>query len=157
MDGGPRSRHRRGGAGRGEFDWWENPTLDLVPTLRQSKDVVVAVKDRSAQNAIMRFNALYPPFDDPAIRRLVVSAIDQRSFMLAIGGTAPDLLVQQKVGLFVPGTPMASDVGVEAMQGPGDQDKLRQQLVVAGYRGEKIVVLAASDLAQRERHRAGWR
>ena len=129
----------------GEFDWWENPTIDLVPALRRNGDVAVEVKDRSAQYAIMRFNALYPPFDNPAIRRLVVSAIDQRSFMLAVGGAAPDLLVQQKVGLFVPGTPMASDVGVEAMQGPGDAGALRQQLSAAGYRGEKIVVLAASD------------
>jgi peptide/nickel transport system substrate-binding protein len=129
----------------GEFDWWENPTIDLVPTLRQSKDVAVVVKDRSAQNAIMRFNALYPPFNNPAICRLVVSAIDQRSFMLAIGGAVPDLLVQQKVGLFVPGTPMASDVGVEAMHGADDPDRLRRQLATTGYRGEKIVVLAASD------------
>src|SRR3984885_10770271 len=129
----------------GELDWGQNPTIDLVPTLRRSKDVAVVVKDRSAENAIMRFNALYPPFDNPAIRRLVVSAIDQRSFMLAVGGAAPDLVVQQKVGLFVPGTAMASDAGFEAMPGPGDSDKLRQQLVEAGYRGEKIVVLAASD------------
>ena len=85
----------------------------------RSKDVSVVVKDRAAQNAIMRFNALYPPFDNPAICRLVVSAIDQRSFMLAIGGAVPDLLIQQKVGLFVPGTPMASDVGVDVMQGAG--------------------------------------
>jgi peptide/nickel transport system substrate-binding protein len=131
----------------GEFDWWENPPIDLVPTLRRSADVSVVVKDHAAQNAIMRFNALYPPFDNPAICRLVVSAVDQRSFMLAIGGAVPDLLIQQKVGLFVPGTPMASDVGVEIMQGAGDPDKLRQQLAAAGYRGEKVVMLAASDLA----------
>lgn len=131
----------------GEFDWWENPPIDLVPTLRRSPDVSVVVKDHAAQNAIMRFNALYPPFDNPAIRRLVVSAIDQRSFMQAIGGAVPDLLIQQKVGLFVPGTPMASEVGVEIMQGAGDPDRLRRQLAAAGYRGEKVVVLAASDSA----------
>ncbi len=131
----------------GEFDWWENPPIDLVPTLRRSPDVSVVVKDHAAQNAIMRFNALYPPFDNPAICRLVVSAIDQRSFMQAIGGAVPDLLIQRKVGLFVPGTPMASDVGVDVMQGAGEPDRLRQQLAAAGYRGEKIVVLAASDSA----------
>jgi len=40
---------------------------------------------------------------------------------------------------------MASDVGVAAMQGASDPDRLRQQLAAAGYRGEKIVLLAASD------------
>ncbi|HUD62872.1 MAG TPA: ABC transporter substrate-binding protein [Acetobacteraceae bacterium] len=129
----------------GEFDWWENPTIDLVPELRRNKDVAVVVKDRTTQNAIMRFNSLYPPFDNVAIRRLVVSAIDQRDFMQAVGGAAPDLVVQQKVGLFVPGTPMASDVGVSVMQGAKDAESLRAQLAAAGYRGERIVVLAATD------------
>jgi peptide/nickel transport system substrate-binding protein len=129
----------------GEFDWWENPTIDLVPELRRNKDVAVVVKDRTTQNAIMRFNSLYPPFDNVAIRRLVVSAIDQRDFMQAVGGAAPDLVVRQKVGLFVPGTPMASDVGVSVMQGAKDAESLRAQFAAAGYRGERIVVLAATD------------
>jgi peptide/nickel transport system substrate-binding protein len=129
----------------GEFDWWENPTIDLVPALRRNKDVAVMVKDRTTQNAIMRFNALYPPFDNAAIRRLVVSAIDQHDFMQAVGGAAPDLIVPQKAGLFVPGTPMASDVGVEVMQGAKDPAIIRQQLAEAGCHGERIVVLAATD------------
>jgi peptide/nickel transport system substrate-binding protein len=130
----------------GEFDWWENPTFDLVPALRNSKDVAVVVKDRTAQNAIMRFNMLYPPFDNPAIRRIVVSAIDQDDFTHAVAGAAPDLLVQQKVGLFVPGTPMASDVGLDAaLPDAKDPAVLRKQLADAGYRGERIVVLGSSD------------
>jgi peptide/nickel transport system substrate-binding protein len=130
----------------GEFDWWENPPLDLVPMLRRNKDIVVAVEDRTTQNAVLRFNELVPPFDNPAIRRIVVSAIDQQDFMQAVGGATPDLLVRQKVGLFVPGTPMASDVGVEAMQGAKDPDKLRRRLADAGYGGERVVALAATDL-----------
>ncbi|MEJ0020204.1 MAG: ABC transporter substrate-binding protein [Acetobacteraceae bacterium] len=129
----------------GEFDWWENPTIDLVPALRRAKDVTVVVKDRSAQNAIMRFNMLYPPFDNAAIRRVVISAIDQQDFMHAVAGAAPDLMVPKKAGLFVPGTPMASDVGVEVMQGPKDPAALRRQLAEAGYKGERIVVLVATD------------
>jgi peptide/nickel transport system substrate-binding protein len=66
--------------------------------------------------------------------------------MQAVGGATPDLLVQQKVGLFVPGTPMASDVGVETMRGAEDPDKLRRALADAGYRGEKVVALAATDV-----------
>ncbi len=129
----------------GEFDWWENPAIDLVPKLRSNKNVAVVVKDRTTQNAIMRFNSLYPPFNNPAICRVVVSAIDQQEFMQAVGGAAPDLLVHDKVGLFVPGTPMASDAGVEVMQGAKDPDKLRRELAAAGYAGEKVVILAATD------------
>jgi peptide/nickel transport system substrate-binding protein len=129
----------------GEFDWWENPTLDLVPSLRRNKDLTVTVKDRTALNAIMRFNALYPPFDNAAIRRQVVSAIDQHDFTQAAAGAAPDLIVPGKAGLFVPGTPMASDAGVDALQGPRDPATMRAALAQAGYKGERIVVLIASD------------
>jgi peptide/nickel transport system substrate-binding protein len=131
----------------GEFDWWENPPLDLVPMLRRNRDLAVVVKDRTTQSAVLRFNTLFPPFDNPAIRRLVVSAIDQQDFMQAVGGATPDLLIAQKVGLFVPGTSMASTVGVEAMQGAKDPERLRRQLAQAGYQGEKIVILAATDVA----------
>ena len=92
----------------------------------------------------MRFNCLYPPFDKPAIRRIVLSAIDQREFMEAVAGADPGL-IRTRIGLFVPGTPLASDVGVSMMQGPKDPAKLQAELAAAGYKGEKVVLLAASD------------
>jgi peptide/nickel transport system substrate-binding protein len=92
----------------------------------------------------MRFNCLYPPFDNPAIRRIVLSAIDQRTFMEAVAGADPGL-IRTGIGLFVPGTPLASDVGVSMMQGPKDPAKLQAALTDAGYKGEKVVLLAASD------------
>ena len=125
----------------GEFDWWENPALDLVPALRGNRDLVVAVKDRTTLNGIMRFNALHPPFDKAAVRRLVAGAIDQHDFMQAAAGAAPDLIVPGRVGLFVPGTPMASDAGLDTPQVPADA----AALAAAGYQGERIVVLIASD------------
>ena len=42
---------------------------------------------------------------------------------------------------------MASDAGVEAMQGAKDPDRLRRELADAGYNGERIVILAATDVA----------
>ena len=41
---------------------------------------------------------------------------------------------------------MASDVGVEITRGPKDLDKLKQDLAAAGYKGERVVVLAASTI-----------
>ena len=49
---------------QGEIDWWENPTIDLVPQLKQSKDLTLAVKDRTGEIGCLRFNHLYPPFDN---------------------------------------------------------------------------------------------
>jgi peptide/nickel transport system substrate-binding protein len=93
----------------------------------------------------MRFNQLFPPFDNAAIRRIVVSAIDQKEIIEAYAGAEPSL-IKTDVGIFVPGTPMASTVGVENTRGPKDLTKIKAELAAAGYKGEKIVVLAATTL-----------
>jgi peptide/nickel transport system substrate-binding protein len=128
----------------GEFDWWENPTIDLLGTLKEQSDLTSVVKDHSGSIGVMRFNCLFPPFDSAAIRRIVLSAIDQREFMEAVAGGDP-ALIKTGIGLFVPGTPLASDAGVAMMQGPKDPAKLKAELAAAGYKGEKVVLLAASD------------
>ena len=128
----------------GEADWWENPVLDLVPSLKANPKLNVGVKDPAGEIGCMRFNALYPPFDNVAIRRLVTEHIDQRAFMEAVAGAVPEL-IKTDVGLFAPGTPFASSVGVDSMKGPGDPAGMKQALAAAGYKGEKVVILAASN------------
>ena len=130
---------------QGEIDWWENPTIDLVPQLKSRKDLTLTVKDRTGEIGCLRFNHLYPPFDNPAIRRVVVAAMDQKEVMEAVAGADPEL-IKTDVGIFVPGTPMASTVGVDVTRGPKDYNKLKQDLMAAGYKGEKIVILAASTI-----------
>jgi len=128
-----------------EVDWWENPTIDLVPQLKRDKDLTIVVKDRTGEIGCLRFNQLFPPFDNAAIRRVVVEAMDQKEIMEAVAGAVPSL-IKTDVGIFVPGTPMASTVGVEITRGPKNYDKLKKDLIAAGYKGEKIVVLAATTI-----------
>jgi peptide/nickel transport system substrate-binding protein len=128
-----------------EVDWWENPTIDLVPQLKRDKDLTIVVKDRTGEIGCLRFNQLFPPFDNAAIRRVVVEAMDQKEIMEAVAGAEPSL-IKTDVGIFVPGTPMASTVGVEITRGPKNYDKLKKDLIAAGYKGEKIVVLAATTI-----------
>jgi peptide/nickel transport system substrate-binding protein len=130
---------------QGEVDWWENPTIDLVPQLKRNKDLVITVKDRTGEIGCLRFNHLFPPFDNAAIRRVVLSAIDQQEVITAVAGAEPNL-IKTDIGLFVPGTPMASDVGVAITRGPKDLDKIKRDLADAGYRGERVVILAASTI-----------
>jgi peptide/nickel transport system substrate-binding protein len=130
---------------QGEIDWWENPTIDLIPHLKRGKDLTLTVKDRTGEIGCLRFNQLIPPFDSAAIRRVVVAAIDQKEIMDAVAGAEPSL-IKTDVGLFVPGTPMASTVGAEVTRGPKDYVKLKQDLAAAGYDGERIVILAATTI-----------
>ena len=73
------------------------------------------------------------------------SAVNQHDFMEAYAGAEPELY-RTGVGLFTPGTPMATDVGVEAIKGRTDFDKIKQELAAAGYKGEKIVLLAPTTI-----------
>jgi peptide/nickel transport system substrate-binding protein len=130
----------------GEIDWVEQPLPDLVPVLARNPAIEVAVKETTGAVAIMRMNHLHPPFDNPAIRRAILLAIDQAEFMEAVGGPDKELW-RTGVGLFPPGTPMANDAGMEVLNGPRDIAKVKQALAAAGYKGEKVVLLGVTDLA----------
>ncbi len=129
----------------GEADWWEQPTFDLLPLLRKTSNVTIETLDPTGAPSMMRFNQLFPPFDNPAIRRALLGAVDQSDFMTAVAGTDPAMW-RDKVGYFPPGSPLASDVGMQVLTGPRDMAKVKQDLAAAGYNGEKIVVMVATDL-----------
>jgi peptide/nickel transport system substrate-binding protein len=71
---------------QGEVDWWENPAIDLIPQLRRNEDLVVTVKDRAAEIGCLSFSQLLPPFDNAAVRRVVLSAMGQKEVMTAVVG-----------------------------------------------------------------------
>ena len=91
-----------------------------------------------------RFNHLHPPFDNPAIRRALMGAVSQEDYMTAVTGTDRSLW-RDNVGFFPPETPLASDAGLDVLKGPRDFDKVKRDLAAAGYKGEKVVLLAATD------------
>jgi len=130
----------------GELDWWEYPTPDLLPLLRKARDVEVAIKDPTGSMLIMRLNWLYPPFDNPAIRRIILGAVSQEDFAISVAGTDPAMW-KAGVGVFTPGTPSSSAAGLKPQVGPTDFDRVRRELKAAGYNGEKVVLMGASDLS----------
>lgn len=127
----------------GEQDWWENPDIDLIGVLQKSGKITTRVTDVTGEVGGLRFNWLYPPFDKPEIRRLVLRAMSQQEVMAAVAGSQPSI-VKTDVGLFVPGTPMASTTGVAVTRGVKNPASLKPELAKAGYKGEKIVVLVAT-------------
>lgn len=132
---------------RGEQDWWENPTHDLLPLLRRERRIKIEVVNPTGAVDMMRLNHLQPPFDKPAIRRAMLHAISQADMMQAIVGNDP-AMYHVPHGVFCPGTPMASEAGLEPLKGPRDHAKVREMLRAAGYAGEKVAMLVATDYAQ---------
>ncbi len=129
----------------GEVDWWEDPPNDLLPVLTANPDVTVANYDPIGIMTMVRFNQLYPPFDNPKMREAVLSVTNQADFMEAVAGDKKNW--QVCASFFACGTPMSSDAGSAALTGPRDFDKAKKMIADAGYKGEKIVVLDGTDLA----------
>ena len=123
---------------RGEIDWWENPSRDLLDQVSGDPNITV-VSHFATANGIMTFNQLYPPFDNPAIRRALLGAVDQAEAMSAIAGSDRSNW-RDDVGLFGTGSPFASDVGIEVLRRRRDYAAAKRALTEAGYKGEKIVV-----------------
>ena len=128
----------------GEQDWWDYATADLMEMLQKSRGVKVVVQEPTGQMAQIRFNQLQPPFNNPAIRRALLGAISQEDVMTAVVGTDKKMW-NVPVGFFAPNTPMSSKVGLDVLSGPRDMDKVKAELKAAGYKGEKVVLLAATD------------
>ena len=129
----------------GEIDWWEQPTPDLLPLLRRNRAIRTEVIDRAGNIGFLRVNSLHPPFDNPAIKRAFLGAIHQPDFMAAVVGDNPDLFNAKPAGVFAPGTPLAIEAGLDGLVRPADYDRVKRDLAAAGYRGEKITMLGATD------------
>jgi peptide/nickel transport system substrate-binding protein len=128
---------------RGEIDWWENPARDLVDQVSGDPNITV-VSHFATANGMMYFNQRYPPFDNPGIRQALLGAVDQAEAMAAIAGGDRSNW-RDDVGLFGTGSTFATDIGIEVLRRPRDYAAVKRALAEAGYKGEKIIVMAPTD------------
>jgi peptide/nickel transport system substrate-binding protein len=129
----------------GEVDWWEQPTADLLPLLRKHPGLTVDIIDTLGYQAVLRFNHLYPPFDNPGIRRALLGAFSQTDMMEAVAGDDRSMW-KAGVGFFSPASAFANDAGMAVLNGPRDLAQVKRDLAAAGYNGEKFVFLVPTDL-----------
>lgn len=128
----------------GEVDWLEFPVLDLLPMLRKANGCDVVRYDPLGALALIAFNHLYPPFDNPKLLEALLPAIDQKDYVTAWVGEQQDLGTFP-VGFFTAHSPMANSAGIEALTAPRDLEKAKKLIAESGYKGEKIVMMAPSD------------
>lgn len=120
----------------GELDWWEMPQADFLPILEALPSVKLVPS--SEQVLLLRLNHLTKPFDNPEIRRLLLSCIDRTTFMQATGGSGG---WTTDMGIF-----LGNDAGMsDAFKARTDFDAVKAELANAGYKGEPVVMLVAAD------------
>ena len=127
----------------GEVDWWQQLPPDLIPVVAKNKDVVVQNTDPLGSIGMMRFNQLQAPFNNQKIRQAVLSVVSQQDYALAIAGDAKN--GHACAAYFTCGTPLASTAGSEGLTGKRDFERAKQMVKDAGYKGEKVLVLTATD------------
>ncbi len=126
----------------GEVDWYDQVEADLVPVLRQHPDVAIGSSNPLGFNGMLRFNHLHPPFNNVAIRRAVMMAVNQTDYLAAITGNDPGSFRTCKS--FMPcGALYGKELGAAAM--PGDLAQARAALAAAGYSNEKVVIINPTD------------
>ena len=129
---------------QGEIEWFEQPPPELQTLLRRNAGVKVEPIDSRPNVGILRTNFLHAPFDDAKLRRALLPAIDQADFMAAIVGD--DSLYTTGCGVFTPGTPNATDAGLEPLMGSRSLDRAKALMKEAGYTDQRMRLIGPTDI-----------
>jgi len=128
----------------GEVDWLELPQPDLIPMLKRASGVTTGLLDIYGTVGILRPNHIQGPTANPAIRRAMMAAIDQKEMMIAAMGDDPSSW-KAPMGFIVPGMPSASAAGMDIVRKRKGTDEVKRMLEQAGYKGERLVFMHPTD------------
>jgi peptide/nickel transport system substrate-binding protein len=127
----------------GEVDWWEQPPTDLLPVFANNPDVAVKTVDPLGNDGVLRFNQLLPPFDNLKMREAVLNLVNQKDYMRAAAGDPK--YWKTCFSLFGCGTPNQTLAGADELAHAPNLARAKALMQEAGYHGEKIVLMDATD------------
>ena len=126
---------------KGEVDYLQRPHVDQWPLLRKDPNVAMYRADVSQMQ--IHPNHLNPPFDNVKARQALMLMVNQEEYLRAIAGDPENFRVcHTYLGC---GGWLETEAGAESYKKP-DLEKAKQLLAEAGYKGEKIVVMAPATL-----------
>ena len=125
----------------GETDYMEWVDYDNVDTLESDENVRILNVDPIGKQGYLRMNHAVPPFSDPKMRRAMLYATDQETYLRAITGNHPRFFAACQAFFFC-GMPLASEAGAAAF------DLARAKALVASGHdaGRPIKVFQATDI-----------
>ena len=125
---------------KGEVDYLQRPHMDQWPLLRKNANIAMYRSDVSQMQ--IHPNHLNPPFDNVKARQALMAMVNQEEYLRAIAGDPENFRVcYSMTGC---GGWLETDAGADLLK-KQDFEKAKQLLAEAGYKGEKIVVMAPSD------------
>ncbi len=129
---------------KGEVDILEQPAFESYAALKADPGVEIVNKNPVGFQYMLRFNFLYPPFNNPKVRQAALAALTQEPFLKAQVGVKEYYRACE--AMFGCDTPYATMKGSD-VQGKGSITKARELLKSSGYNNEKIVIMKPTDLA----------
>ncbi|WP_211880511.1 ABC transporter substrate-binding protein [Plastoroseomonas hellenica] len=128
----------------GEIDYMQYAPFDLLPSLERNRRITVQnFTGPHMFTGHYRLNHAAPPFDDPAIRRVLLRLVDQGEVMAGFG--LGERYARTCAAYFTCGGPNESTIGAEVLADPS-VDAAREALRRTRYANEPIVLMVASDL-----------
>ena len=127
----------------GEIDYMQYLPFDLMPVLQTAKDVkLLGLGGIHMFQGNYRLNHAAPPFDDPAVRRVLWKLADQDGVLTAIG--VPDQFRAKPCPSFwMCDTPYSTNAGAPKM-GP-DIEGARAALKATSYSGQPVIVMEVAN------------
>src|SRR5258708_10768727 len=127
----------------GEVDLHDQPPIDLVPIVEKNPDIVLQVVGPIPAVGVVRPNHLYPPFNNLKARQALSAMMNQTDCLRA--GAGDKKWWSTCFSYFVCGAPYGSEAGSEGYRQP-DMAKAKQLMAESGYKGEKVVIIGATDI-----------
>jgi peptide/nickel transport system substrate-binding protein len=128
---------------QGEVDFLDAPPIDGLPTVAGKPGIVVGEVWPIETYAVIRFNHLFPPFNDVRARQAVAHAVDQADYMNAAYGDPK--YWRECFAYWVCGSPNGTEIGSEDYRKP-DMDKARALFKQTNYDGTPVVLIGGSDI-----------
>ncbi|MCP5152670.1 MAG: ABC transporter substrate-binding protein [Ectothiorhodospiraceae bacterium] len=127
----------------GEIDYLENPQVDFLPILESTPGITLEMHPAQGTMGLIQLNHLHPPFNNVKARQAMMHIIHVPDYLNTI---APDPKLQQLCySHHGCGVAMETDAGSETYKSPPDYKKAEQLFREAGYNGEPITILHATD------------
>ncbi len=127
----------------GELDMIEQPSHDLLPLMKDDKNIVLFNTPAGAGQFTLRPNWLAPPFDNPKIRQALWYALNQEDFLMATIGDANYIKVCKSY--YPCGSPFSTEAGMDGLL-TSNMKKAQELLKEANYDGTPIVLMHSTDL-----------
>ena len=127
----------------GEIDVIEYPAHESYAAFKTDPNIQIVEPNPLGYEAMLRFNHVQPPFDNPKIRRAAMAALNQPAFLRTQIGI-PEMY-HTCFSIYPCNTRYDTSKGMELIAKP-DMKRAQAMLKESGYDGTPVVLMQAADV-----------